>query len=246
MAPFKQRTAEPASTTSDPPLCPQSPAAQRPLSSSFSVFLCALAQLSVQENILMGLPMRRQWYDRVLSASELRPDLSLLPSGDQTEIGKHASTHTAAGCSLVVFGRSIGRSVGRSVGQSVLHRVPSSACLVLCAGGGPQLDVALVSFAVGGLATHQASGASICPVARSRGCRSHALPTAATTQSSSCSTTRSQPVDGLSPRAVNHPSGVRCLRGSLPPPAPMHLVCVSWALTRRGSQRLTQIVRRDG
>ncbi len=43
---------------------------------------------SLQDNILMGLPLELALYDTVLQACALRPDLALLPAGDQTEIGE--------------------------------------------------------------------------------------------------------------------------------------------------------------
>lgn len=43
---------------------------------------------SLQDNILMGLPLDSDRYDQVLQACALLPDLELLPAGDQTEIGK--------------------------------------------------------------------------------------------------------------------------------------------------------------
>ena len=43
---------------------------------------------SLQDNILMGLPLEPALYDSVLQACALLPDLALLPAGDQTEIGE--------------------------------------------------------------------------------------------------------------------------------------------------------------
>ena len=48
---------------------------------------------SLQDNVLMGLPLDSALYDSVLRACALLPDLDLLPAGDQTEIGK-MSLHT--------------------------------------------------------------------------------------------------------------------------------------------------------
>uniref|UniRef100_G1M748 Canalicular multispecific organic anion transporter 1 n=1 Tax=Ailuropoda melanoleuca TaxID=9646 RepID=G1M748_AILME len=42
----------------------------------------------VQENILFGSVMQKQFYERVLEACALLPDLEQLPNGDQTEIGE--------------------------------------------------------------------------------------------------------------------------------------------------------------
>ncbi|XP_038134547.1 multidrug resistance-associated protein 9 [Cyprinodon tularosa] len=43
---------------------------------------------TVQENILMGEPLDQAKYDRVLDVCSLRGDLTILPYGDQTEIGE--------------------------------------------------------------------------------------------------------------------------------------------------------------
>ncbi|XP_075053196.1 multidrug resistance-associated protein 1-like [Mixophyes fleayi] len=41
-----------------------------------------------QDNVVFGLPLNRQYYESVLEACALLPDLDLLPYGDQTEIGE--------------------------------------------------------------------------------------------------------------------------------------------------------------
>ena len=47
---------------------------------------------SVKENILFGKPYDRKWYDAVIDACALRPDLEMLPHGDMTEIGERGIT----------------------------------------------------------------------------------------------------------------------------------------------------------
>lgn len=47
---------------------------------------------SVKENILFGKDYDRKWYDAVVDACALRPDLEMLPAGDQTEIGERGIT----------------------------------------------------------------------------------------------------------------------------------------------------------
>ena len=47
---------------------------------------------SVKENILFGKPYERKWYDSVIDACALRPDLEMLPNGDLTEIGERGIT----------------------------------------------------------------------------------------------------------------------------------------------------------
>ena len=47
---------------------------------------------SVRENVLFGKPYNREWYDAVIDACALRPDLEALPNGDMTEIGERGIT----------------------------------------------------------------------------------------------------------------------------------------------------------
>lgn len=47
---------------------------------------------TVRENILFGKPMDRAWYNTVIDACALRPDLDMLPNGDATEIGERGIT----------------------------------------------------------------------------------------------------------------------------------------------------------
>ncbi|KAI4217682.1 MAG: hypothetical protein LQ351_000278 [Letrouitia transgressa] len=47
---------------------------------------------TVRENILFGKEYDRKWYDTVIDACALRPDLEILPHGDQTEIGERGIT----------------------------------------------------------------------------------------------------------------------------------------------------------
>ena len=47
---------------------------------------------SVKENILFGQDYRRKWYNGVIDACALRPDLDMLPGGDLTEIGEKGIT----------------------------------------------------------------------------------------------------------------------------------------------------------
>lgn len=43
---------------------------------------------TLQDNILFGQPLDNEWYNKVIDACALRPDLLMLPGGDQTEIGE--------------------------------------------------------------------------------------------------------------------------------------------------------------
>ena len=47
---------------------------------------------TVKENILFGKEMNQEWYDKVIDACALRPDLDMLPNSDLTEIGERGIT----------------------------------------------------------------------------------------------------------------------------------------------------------
>ncbi|KAK5948688.1 ATP-binding cassette transporter yor1 [Knufia fluminis] len=47
---------------------------------------------TLKENVLFGKPYKTKWYNEVIDACALRPDLSILPAGDQTEIGERGIT----------------------------------------------------------------------------------------------------------------------------------------------------------
>ena len=43
---------------------------------------------TLHDNVLFGLEKKKSWYQRVLEACALLPDLDILPAGDATEIGE--------------------------------------------------------------------------------------------------------------------------------------------------------------
>ena len=47
---------------------------------------------TLKENILFGKPDEPEWYNEVVDACALKPDLAILPAGDQTEIGERGIT----------------------------------------------------------------------------------------------------------------------------------------------------------
>lgn len=47
---------------------------------------------TVRNNIVFGKAYERSWYDKVVDACALRPDLEMLPHGDMTEIGERGIT----------------------------------------------------------------------------------------------------------------------------------------------------------
>lgn len=51
-----------------------------------------IQNLSVQDNILFGLPMHTSKYYRAITACELSKDLETMKAGDQTEVLIHFST----------------------------------------------------------------------------------------------------------------------------------------------------------
>lgn len=43
---------------------------------------------TLKDNIIFGLPYNESYYNKVIDACALRPDIDMLPGGDQTEIGE--------------------------------------------------------------------------------------------------------------------------------------------------------------
>ncbi len=43
---------------------------------------------TLKENIIFGQERRETWYQHVVEACALQPDLEILPAGDETEIGE--------------------------------------------------------------------------------------------------------------------------------------------------------------
>lgn len=43
---------------------------------------------SLKDNIIFGQERRQSWYQHVVEACALQPDLEILPAGDDTEIGE--------------------------------------------------------------------------------------------------------------------------------------------------------------
>lgn len=43
---------------------------------------------TLKDNILFGKPFDLDWYNKVVDACALTPDIKMLPGGDQTEIGE--------------------------------------------------------------------------------------------------------------------------------------------------------------
>ncbi len=61
---------------------------------------------TVRDNILCGLPMRSELYERVLQACALAPDLAILPDGDSTEIGERGITLSGGQKARVALARA--------------------------------------------------------------------------------------------------------------------------------------------
>lgn len=53
---------------------------------------------TLKDNIMFGQERREAWYQHVVEACALQPDLEILPAGDETEIGEKVSTRQHIVC----------------------------------------------------------------------------------------------------------------------------------------------------
>lgn len=56
-----------------------------------------------KENIVFGQELRETWYHSVVEACALKPDLEILPAGDQTEIGEKVLTLGPTSLQQLIF-----------------------------------------------------------------------------------------------------------------------------------------------
>ncbi|MEQ2167636.1 hypothetical protein GOODEAATRI_006062 [Goodea atripinnis] len=90
---------------------------------------------TVQDNILFGRDKLKTWYQRVLDACALLPDLDILPAGDATEIGEKGLNLSGGQKQRVSLARAVYRkadvyllddplsAVDAHVGQHIFDRV---------------------------------------------------------------------------------------------------------------------------
>lgn len=62
---------------------------------------------TLQNNILFGRPLNQQFYDEVVAACALDPDLAMLPGGDQTEIGENGINLSGGQKQRVALARAV-------------------------------------------------------------------------------------------------------------------------------------------
>ncbi|CAE7526422.1 Abcc2 [Symbiodinium sp. KB8] len=81
------------------------------LSVSHGIAYCAqqpwIRNETLMENILFGEELDSEWYDQVLAACGLGPDLKQLPYGDQTEIGERGVTISGGQKQRVALARAV-------------------------------------------------------------------------------------------------------------------------------------------
>lgn len=95
-----------------------------------------------QDNIIFGLPLDPEYYQRVLEACALIPDLETLPGGDQTEIGEKGINLSGGQKQRVALARAVYSradiyllddplsAVDAHVGKYIFERVIGSAGLL--------------------------------------------------------------------------------------------------------------------
>lgn len=66
-----------------------------------------IQNLTVQDNILFGRSMNRTFYDQVIHACALKPDLEILAGGDQTEIGENGINMSGGQKQRIALARAV-------------------------------------------------------------------------------------------------------------------------------------------
>lgn len=66
-----------------------------------------IQNVTLQDNILFGKPLDKQYYNEVIHACALLEDIKLLPSGDQTEIGERGINLSGGQKQRVALARAI-------------------------------------------------------------------------------------------------------------------------------------------
>ena len=61
----------------------------------------------MRDNILLGRPLELDWYETVVAACGLGPDLAIMPAGDQTEIGENGVNLSGGQRARVALARAV-------------------------------------------------------------------------------------------------------------------------------------------
>ncbi len=62
---------------------------------------------TLKDNILFGKPFDLDWYNKVVDACALTPDIKMLPGGDQTEIGEKGINLSGGQKQRVALGKEV-------------------------------------------------------------------------------------------------------------------------------------------
>ena len=74
-----------------------------------------IQNLSLRDNVLFGAEHEAEFYESVLDACALRPDLELLPAGDETEIGERGINLSGGQKQRVSLARAVYQVSGKVV-----------------------------------------------------------------------------------------------------------------------------------
>lgn len=72
---------------------------------------------TLRENIMFGQERRDAWYQHVVQACALLPDLDILPAGDETEIGEKVGSDGLSGANTVTYDSSVSRDLQHAMSR---------------------------------------------------------------------------------------------------------------------------------
>merc|ERR1719233_1002086 len=74
---------------------------------AFSDQVAWIQHKTLRENILFGKPFNERWYNNVISACALLPDIKILPAGDETELGEQGVNLSGGQKARIALARAV-------------------------------------------------------------------------------------------------------------------------------------------
>jgi len=76
-------------------------------STALSDQIAWIQHMTLRDNVLFGKAFDERWYDQVIDACALRPDLKILPAGDETELGEQGVNLSGGQKARIALARAV-------------------------------------------------------------------------------------------------------------------------------------------